>query len=99
MFQGSEHVNKFEHVRLVNENGGTLNGSTRFDHPHYFELMPSNALELAMWLEADRMRSRKITPEKLQNQEDGVREQGRGNVLNQPYGPVRGPGPPERPNP
>jgi len=50
MFQGSEHVGKFEHVRIVNENGGTLNGSTRFDHTNYFEVMPSNALELAMWL-------------------------------------------------
>ena len=63
MFQGSEHVGKFEHVRIVNENGGVLNGSTRFDHTNYFEVMPSNALELAMWLEADRMRSLKITPE------------------------------------
>src|SRR4029077_4736783 len=44
MFQGSEHVAKFEHVRIVNENGGILNGSTRFDHTNYFEVMPSNAL-------------------------------------------------------
>src|SRR5262245_36522765 len=69
MFQGSEHVSKFEHVRIVNENGGNLNGSTRFDHTNYFETMPSNALELAMWLEADRMRSLKITPETLKNQQ------------------------------
>src|SRR5215475_2660762 len=48
MFQGSEHVAKFEHVRIVNENGGVLNGSTRFDHTNYFEVMPSNELELAM---------------------------------------------------
>src|SRR4029077_1411160 len=54
MFQGSEHIAKFEHVAIVNQNGGTLNGSTRFDHTNYFEVMPSNALELAMWLEADR---------------------------------------------
>jgi len=86
MFQGSEHVAKFEHVRIVNENGGTLNGSTRFDHTNYFELMPSNALELAMWLEADRMRSLKITPETLKNQQDVVSEEVRVNVLNQPYG-------------
>jgi zinc protease len=86
MFQGSEHVGKFEHVRIVNENGGTLNGSTRFDHTNYFELMPSNALELAMWLEADRMRSLKITPETLKNQQDVVSEEVRVNVLNQPYG-------------
>jgi zinc protease len=86
MFQGSEHVGKFEHVRTVNENGGILNGSTRFDHTNYFEVMPSNALELAMWLEADRMRSLKITPESLKNQQDVVSEEVRVNVLNQPYG-------------
>src|ERR1700730_17318598 len=86
MFQGSEHVGKFEHVRIVNENGGTLNGSTRFDHTNYFEVMPSNALALAMWLEADRMRSLKITPETLKNQQDVVSEEVRVNVLNQPYG-------------
>src|SRR6516162_4907292 len=57
MFQGSEHVGKFEQVRIVNENGGTLNGSTRYDYTNYFEVMPSNTLELALWLEADRMRS------------------------------------------
>jgi zinc protease len=85
MFQGSEHVGKFEHVRIVNENGGTLNGSTRFDHTNYFEVMPSNALELAMWLEADRMRSLKITPENLKNQQNVVSEEVRVNVLNQPY--------------
>src|SRR6058998_3588735 len=86
MFQGSEHVAKFEHVRIVNENGGVLNGSTRFDHTNYFEVMPSNALEVAMYLEADRMRSLKITPENLQNQKDVVSEEVRVNVLNQPYG-------------
>jgi Predicted Zn-dependent peptidases len=52
-----------------------LNGSTRFDHTNYFEVMPSNALELAMWLEADRMRSLKITPETLKNQQDVVSEE------------------------
>jgi len=86
MFQGSEHVGKFEHVRIVNQNGGVLNGSTRFDHTNYFEVMPSNALETAMWLEADRMRSLKITPENLENQQKVVSEEVRVNVLNQPYG-------------
>src|SRR5262245_39817116 len=85
MFQGPEHVSKFEHVRIVNENGSDLNGSTRFDHTNYFETMPSTALELAMWLEADRMRSLKITPETLKNQQDVVSEEVRVNVLNQPY--------------
>ncbi len=98
MFQGSEHVGKFEHVRVVNENGGTLNGSTRFDHTNYFEVMPSNALELAMWLEADRMRSLKITPENLKNQQNVVSEEVRVNVLNQPYAAFEWLGLPQKAN-
>jgi zinc protease len=98
MFQGSEHVGKFEHVRIVNENGGVLNGSTRFDHTNYFEVMPSNALELAMWLEADRMRSPKITPETLKNQQDVVSEEVRVNVLNQPYAAFEWLGLPQKAN-
>jgi predicted Zn-dependent peptidase len=98
MFQGSEHVGKFEHVRIVNENGGVLNGSTRFDHTNYFEVMPSNALDLAMWLEADRMRSLKISPENLKNQQDVVSEEVRVNVLNQPYGAFEWLGLPQQAN-
>jgi predicted Zn-dependent peptidase len=98
MFQGSEHVSKFEHVRIVSENGGNLNGSTRFDHTNYFETMPSNALELALWLEADRMRSLKITPETLKNQQDVVSEEVRVNVLNQPYGAFEWLGLPQKAN-
>src|SRR6478672_4121498 len=98
MFQGSEHVGKFEHVRIVNENGGTLNGSTRFDHTNYFEVMPSNALELAMWLEADRMKSLKITPETLKNQQDVVSEEVRVNVLNRPYAAFEWLGLPQKAN-
>jgi predicted Zn-dependent peptidase len=86
MFQGSGQVGKFEHVRIVNENGGALNGSTRFDYTNYFEIMPSNALELALWLEADRMRSLDVTEENLENQQKVVSEEVRVNVLNQPYG-------------
>jgi predicted Zn-dependent peptidase len=86
MFQGSEHVDKFEHVSLVNQNGGAVNGSTRFDYTNYFQVLPSNALELALWLEADRMRSLRVTPENLKNQQNVVSEEVRVNVLNQPYG-------------
>jgi predicted Zn-dependent peptidase len=98
MFQGSENVGKFEHVRIVNENGGTLNGSTRFDHTNYYEVMPSNALELGLWLEADRMRSLKITEENLKNQQNVVSEEVRVNVLNQPYGGFEWLGLPQRAN-
>src|SRR6478609_2498114 len=98
MFQGSEHVAKFEHVRIVNENGGVLNGSTRFDHTNYFEVLPSNALELGMWLEADRMRSLKITPENLKNQQNVVSEEVRVNVLNSPYAAFEWLGLPQKAN-
>src|SRR6266704_3367452 len=50
MFQGSAHVKKFEHAKLVEQNGGQLNGSTRLDFTNYFETLPSNAVETALWL-------------------------------------------------
>ena len=82
----------------MNENGGVLNGSTRFDHTNYFEVLPSNALELGMWLEADRMRSLKITPENLKNQQNVVSEEVRVNVLNQPYAAFEWLGLPQKAN-
>ena len=86
MFQGSAKVGKFEHVAIVQANGGIVNGSTRFDYTNYFQIVPSNALELTLWLEADRMRSLNVTPENLKNQQDVVSEEVRVNVLNQPHG-------------
>ncbi len=98
MFQGSDQVAKFEHVQIVNANGGVLNGSTRFDHTNYWETMPSSALELALWLEADRMRSLKVTPENLKNQQNVVSEEVRVNVLNQPYAAFEWLGLPQKAN-
>ncbi|MDA0270623.1 MAG: pitrilysin family protein [Chloroflexi bacterium] len=86
MFQGSPSMEKMELVRLVQQNGGTLNGSTRYDYTNYFEVMPSNALELALWMEADRMRGPVITTAELDNQRDVVKNEIRVNVLNRPYG-------------
>src|SRR5690606_13233353 len=53
MFQGSAQMEKMELVRLVQKNGGTLNGSTRYDFTNYCEVLPAHALELALWMEAD----------------------------------------------
>jgi predicted Zn-dependent peptidase len=75
-----------EHVALVQQAGGVVNGSTRHDYTNYFELLPSNALELALWLEADRMRSLDVSAENLKNQQNVVSEEVRVNVLNQPHG-------------
>src|SRR3954471_17852635 len=55
MFEGSDHVAKGEHFKVVTDAGGTLNGSTNLDRTNYFETVPSNQLEKMIWLEADRM--------------------------------------------
>ena len=86
MFQGSANLGKMQFVKLVESNGGVLNGSTRFDFTNYFEVVPSNALETALWAEADRMRGLQIDSSNLKNQQDVVKNEVRVNVLNQPYG-------------
>ncbi len=86
MFQGSENLGKMEFIRLVESNGGTLNGSTRFDYTNYFQIVPSNTVEMMLWAEADRMRGLAITQEELTNQQEVVKNEVRVNVLNQPYG-------------
>ncbi len=85
MFQGSANVKKFEHAKFVEANGGSLNGHTDFDYTNYFETMPSNRVELGLWLESDRMRSLDVSEENLKNQQAVVSEEVRVNVLNQPY--------------
>src|SRR6185295_11980306 len=86
MFQGSENLGKMEFVKLVQQNGGILNGSTRFDFTNYFEVMPAHKLETALWAEADRMKGLDITQENLTNQQGVVKNEVKVNVLNQPYG-------------
>jgi predicted Zn-dependent peptidase len=86
MFQGSENVGKAEHPKYVQGAGGTFNGSTHPDYTNYFQLLPAGALELALFLEADRMRSPKLTQENLANQIAVVQEEIRVNVMNRPYG-------------
>ncbi len=86
MFQGSKNLGKMEFVKLVQQNGGVLNGSTRFDFTNYFEIVPSHKLETMLWAEADRMRGLDITQENLTNQQGVVKNEVKVNVLNQPYG-------------
>ncbi len=86
MFQGSAHLEKLEHFRYVQSSGGTFNGSTHPDYTDYFEALPANALERGLFLEADRMRSPRITEENLANQLEVVKNEIRVNVLNRPYG-------------
>ena len=65
MFQGSENVGKSEHFILIQNNGGTMNGTTNEDRTNYFEALPSNQLELALYLESDRMRSLAVNQDNL----------------------------------
>ena len=88
MFKGSENVGSGEHFLLVYNNGGNMNGSTNKDRTNYYDQLPANQLDLALFLESDRMRTLAagITKENLQNQIDTVKEERRQGVDNQPYG-------------
>ena len=86
MFQGSQNLGKMEFVKLVQTNGGILNGSTRFDFTNYFEVLPANKLETALWAEADRMGGLAVTDANLTNQQGVVGSEVKQNVLNRPLG-------------
>ncbi len=86
MFEGSVTLEKGVHDKLVTGNGGVMNGSTRSDYTNYYEQLPSNALELGLYLEADRMRGLRLTDDNVQNQIAVVKEEIRVNVVNQPFG-------------
>lgn len=86
MFQGSENLGKMEFIKLIQKNGGVLNGSTRFDFTNYWEVVPAHKLETMLWAEADRMKGLKITQDNLTNQQGVVKNEVKVNVLNQPYG-------------
>jgi zinc protease len=86
MFQGSGNLGKMEFIKLIEDNGGLLNGSTRFDFTNYYQVVPSHTLETVLWAEADRMKGLQIDATNLKNQQDVVKNEVRVNVLNQPYG-------------
>jgi zinc protease len=86
MFQGSKNLGKMEFIRLVQKNGGILNGSTRFDFTNYFEVVPAHKLETVLWAEADRMKGLDITQANLTNQQGVVSNEVKVNVFNRPYG-------------
>jgi zinc protease len=91
MFEGSKHVGEKAHFKYLEAAGASdINGTTSFDRTNYFETLPSNQLELALWLESDRMGFLLDTldRQKLTNQRDVVRNERRQSVENQPYGLV-----------
>lgn len=88
MFQGSDHVADDEHFKIVSNAGGTMNGTTNLDRTNYFETLPSNQLETALWLEADRMGFLldAVTQEKFEIQRATVKNERGQNYDNRPYG-------------
>jgi zinc protease len=92
MFEGSRHVGVKEHIRRLEAAGATeINGTTDFDRTNYFETVPSDQLELALWLESDRMGFLldKLDAKNLENQRDVVRNERRQSVESMPYGLVQ----------
>jgi zinc protease len=86
MFEGSQNVGKGEHFILVENNGGGMNGTTNEDRTNYFEVLPKNQLDLALFLEADRMAHLAVNQPNLDNQRNAVQEERRLGIDNQPYG-------------
>tara|TARA_B110000008_G_scaffold239784_1_gene246702 strand:- start:18318 stop:21176 length:2859 start_codon:yes stop_codon:yes gene_type:complete len=88
MFQGSEHVADERHFKIVSDAGGSMNGNTTSDRTVYFQTVPTNYLETALWLEADRMgfMLNAVTQEKFENQRDAVKNEKYQNQINRPYG-------------
>ncbi len=90
MFQGSDNVGDEQHFKIVSESGGTLNGTTNRDRTNYFETLPSNQLEVGLWLEADRMGFLldAVTQQKFEIQRATVKNERGQNYDNRPYGLV-----------
>ena len=85
MFEGSANAPKGMHFGLMEASGGVVNGSTHPDFTDYYEILPSNKLASALWLESDRMRALNISDENLANQKEAVKQERRLSFDNQPY--------------
>lgn len=90
LFEGSENIERGEFMSIVKENGGVLNANTTFDRTFYYEILPSNQLELGLWLESERMLHSKIDQEGVETQRGVVKEELRQRVTNRPYGSLLG---------
>lgn len=88
LFEGSEYIGRGEYMKLVQENGGVLNANTSFDRTFYYEILPSNQLELALWMESERMLHAKIDKEGIETQRGVVKEELKQRNENQPYGSI-----------
>ena len=88
LFEGSENIGRGEFDKYVEGAGGTLNANTSWDRTYYHEVLPSNQLELALWLESERLLHAKVEQKGIETQREVVKEERRQRVDNQPYGSV-----------
>jgi len=88
LFEGSENIGRGEYFNYVQSNGGTLNANTSNDRTFYYEVLPSNKLELGLWLESERMLHAKVDQTGVETQRDVVKEERRQRIDNQPYGSI-----------
>lgn len=86
LFEGSENIGRGKFARYVEDAGGTLNANTSSDRTYYYEILPSNQLELGLWLESERLMHAKVDNEGIETQREVVKEEKRLRVDNQPYG-------------
>lgn len=86
MFEGSPNIERGEYMKLVQSNGGQLNANTSFDRTFYYEILPSNQLELGLWLESERMFHATVDMQGVETQREVVKEEKRLRIDNQPYG-------------
>lgn len=86
MFEGSENIPRGKYFKIVQGNGGTLNANTSFDRTYYYEVLPSNQLELGVWLESERMLHLKIDSTGVETQRSVIKEEKKQRLDNQPYG-------------
>ena len=85
LFEGSTNIDRGEYSELVEKNGGTLNANTSHDRTFYYEILPSNQLELGLWLESERLLHAKVDNEGIETQRSVVKEEKRQRIDNQPY--------------
>lgn len=88
LFEGTENIARGEYTKIVESAGGSLNAFTSNDHTYYYELLPSNYLELSLYLESERMLHAKIDQVGVDTQREVVKEERRQRIDNQPYGSI-----------
>jgi predicted Zn-dependent peptidase len=88
LFEGSENIGRGEYDKYIEEAGGTLNANTSNDRTYYYEILPSNQLELGLWLESERMLHAKVEQVGIETQREVVKEERRQRIDNQPYGSI-----------